>query len=163
MFVAGTGIPNNTRIGAVTTNTSFTLVTGTTATAVNATATGTTAVAATYFASNATVSSITNGTTFVINTPAYANTSASPFAGTATTINHGFQLFHYDLVGAELGVNTKLRFQFAGYAPPSPTAKPRVNVDDVVVVTKSARPLFREHADHLKTHLVQLDEFPDRI
>lgn len=140
MFVSGTGIPNNTRIGAVTTNTSFTLVTGTAATPVNATATGSTPVAATYFAPNSTVSSITNGTAFVINTPAYVNTAASPFAATATTINHGFQLYHYDLSDAELGTNTKLRFQFAGYTPVLPTAKPRVNVDDIVVATTTAPP-----------------------
>ena len=39
MFITATGIPNNTRIGTITPNTSFTLVTGTTATLVNATAT----------------------------------------------------------------------------------------------------------------------------
>ncbi|MGB8168341.1 MAG: sulfatase-like hydrolase/transferase, partial [Chthoniobacteraceae bacterium] len=135
MALQGTGIPNNTRIGAITANVSFTLVTGTTATAVNATATNpSAAVAATYFPT-ATVSSITNGTTFVLNTPAYVNTTAAPIAATATTVNHAAQLFHYDLVGAELGTQTKLRFQGAGYTPTAPTRSPRISIDDILVAT----------------------------
>ena len=143
MALQGTGIPNNTRIGAITANVSFTLVTGTTATAVNATATGaSTAVAATYFPT-ATVSSITNGTTFVLNTPAYVNTTAAPISATATTVNHAAQLFHYDLVGAELGAQTKFRFQGAGYTPTSPTRSPRISIDDIVVATTAPQaPVF---------------------
>lgn len=142
MFITATGIPNNTRIGTITPNTSFTLVTGATATLVNATATNAAAAAAaTYFAANATVSSITNGTTFVLNTAAYANTSAVPIATAfATTINHGYQLFHYDLAGAELGTQTKIRFQATGYAATAPTRTPRISIDDIVVATTAPPP-----------------------
>jgi len=142
MFITATGIPNNTRIGTITTNTSFTLVTGTTATAVNASATNTSAAAAAnYFAGNATVSSITNATTFVVSTAAYANTSAVPLATAfATTVNHGFQLFHYDLAGAELGTQTKIRFQATGYAATAPTRTPRISIDDIVIATTAPPP-----------------------
>ena len=142
MFITATGIPNNTRIGTITPNTSFTLVTGTTATAVNASATNTSAAAAAnYFAGNATVSSITNATTFVVSTAAYANTSAVPLATAfATTVNHGFQLFHYDLAGAELGTQTKIRFQATGYTPTAPTRSPRISIDDIVIATTAPPP-----------------------
>jgi arylsulfatase A-like enzyme len=140
MSVTGTGIPNNTRIGAITPDTSFTLVTGTAATPVNATATNaSTAVAATYFP-NATISSITSGNTFVINTPAYANTIAAPVSATATTVNHGYQLFHYDFTGPELGTQTKIRFQATGYGPTAPTRSPRISIDDIVVATTAPPP-----------------------
>lgn len=145
MALQGTGIPNNTRIGIITPGVSpagsFTLVTGTAATAVNATVTNTAAaVAATYFPA-ATISSITNATTFVINTPAYVNTSAAPLATAfATTVNHGFQLFHYDLAGAELGTQTKIRFQATGYAATAPTRTPRISIDDIVIATTAPPP-----------------------
>lgn len=142
MFITATGIPNNTRVGTITPNTSFTLVTGTTATLVNATATNAAAnAAANYFAGNATVSSITNATTFVLNTAAYANTSAAPIATAfATTVNHGFQLFHYDLAGAELGTQTKIRFQATGYTATAPTRTPRISIDDIVIATTAPPP-----------------------
>lgn len=142
MFITATGIPNNTRIGTITPNTSFTLVTGTTATLVNATATNAAAnAAANYFAGAATVSSITNATTFVLSTAAYANTSAAPLATAfATTVNHGFQLFHYDLAGAELGTQTKIRFQATGYTPTAPTRTPRISIDDIVIATTAPPP-----------------------
>ena len=130
MFLTGTsGIPNSTRILSIDSATQFTM-------SANATVTNASnAIAATYFAPNATVSAISNGTTFVLSAPAYVNTSASPISANTTTINHAFQLFHYDLAGAELGIQTKLRWQFAGYAPTSPTAKPRVDIDDIIVAT----------------------------
>lgn len=142
MFITATGIPNNTRIGAITPNVSFTLVTGTTATLANATATNAAATAAAnYFAGNATVSSIMNATTFVLNTAAYANTSTTPIATVyATTVNHDFQLFHYDLAGAELGTQTKIRFQAAGYTATSPTRSPRISIDDIVIATTAPPP-----------------------
>jgi len=142
MFITATGIPNNTRIGTITPNTSFTLVTGTTATLVNATATNAAAnAAANYFPGGATVSSITNATTFVLSTAAYANTSAAPLATAfATTVNHGFQLFHYDLAGAELGTQTKIRFQATGYAATAPTRTPRISIDDIVIATTAPPP-----------------------
>lgn len=142
MFITATGIPNNTRIGTITPNTSFTLVTGTTATLVNATATNAAAnAAANYFPGAATVSSITNATTFVLSTAAYANTSAAPLATAfATTVNHGFQLFHYDLAGAELGTQTKIRFQATGYAATAPTRTPRISIDDIVIATTAPPP-----------------------
>jgi hypothetical protein len=142
MFITATGIPNNTRIGTITPNTSFTLVTGTTAALVNATATNAAAnAAANYFAGGATVSSITNATTFVLSTAAYANTSAAPLATAfATTVNHGFQLFHYDLAGAELGTQTKIRFQATGYAATAPTRTPRISIDDIVIATTAPPP-----------------------
>lgn len=130
MFLSGaSGIPNATRILSIDSATQFTM-------SANATATSASnAMAATTFAPNTTVSSITSGTSFVINTAAYVNTSAAPVAVNATSINHGFQLFHYDLAGAELGTQTKLRWQFAGYTPTSPTGKPRVDIDDIIVGT----------------------------
>ncbi|MBU6302827.1 MAG: sulfatase-like hydrolase/transferase [Verrucomicrobia bacterium] len=141
MFLQGTGIPNNTRIGTITPNTSFTLVTGPTATPVNATgAGGSTAIAATPFAAGATVASVTNATTFVISTAAYVNTTAAPIAVTATTVNHGFQLFRYDFTGAELGTTTKLRWLCTGYTPASPTRAPRISIDDLLVATTAPPP-----------------------
>jgi arylsulfatase A-like enzyme len=142
MFITATGIPANTRVGTLTPNVSFTLVTGTTATLVNATATNASAAAAaTYFAGNATVSSITNGKTFVLNTAAYANTSAAPVATAyATTVNHAAQLFRYDLAGAELGTQTKIRFQATGYTATAPTRTPRISIDDIVVATTAPPP-----------------------
>lgn len=145
MFVTGTGIPNNTRIGVITPGTSpagsFTLVTGTTSTPVTATATNAaTALVATCFP-NATISAITNITTFVISAPAYANTGTAPITASATTINHGAQLFHYDLAGPELGPQTKFRFQAAGYSPSAPIRSPRISIDDIWVAT-TAPPLI---------------------
>ena len=142
MFITVTGIPNNTRIGTITPNTSFTLVTGTTATLVNATATNTSAAAAAnYFAGNATVSSITNATTFVLNTAAYANTSAAAIlTAYATTVNHAAQLFHYDLAGPELGTQTKIRFQATGYAATAPNRTPRISIDDIIIATTAPPP-----------------------
>jgi len=141
MFITATGIPNNTRIGTITPNTSFTLVTGTTATPVNATATNASAAAAATYFPTATVSSITNATTFVLNTPAYANTSAAPVATVfATTVNHAAQLFHYDLAGPELGTQTKIRFQATGYTPTAPTRTPRISIDDIVIATTAPPP-----------------------
>ena len=130
MFLTGaSGITNNTRILSIDSATQFTM-------SANATATSASnAFAATYFAPSTTVSSITNGTTFVLSTPAYVNTSTGPISANTTTLNHAFQLFHYDLTGTELGTNTKLRWQFTGYVPTSPTAKPRVDVDDIIVAT----------------------------
>ena len=140
MTLQGTGIPNNTRIGTITANTSFTLVTGTTAAAVNATATNASAaIVATYFPA-VTVSSITNSTTFVLNAPAYVNTAAAPIVASATTVNHGFQLFHYDFVGAELGATTKLRWQCTSYTPQAPTRTPRIDVDDILIATTAPPP-----------------------
>jgi arylsulfatase A-like enzyme len=130
MFLTGaSGIPNATRILSIDSATQFTMSGNATATSAS------NAIAATYFAPNTTVSAITNSTTFVLSAPAFVNTSASPISANTTTINHAFQLFHYDLAGAELGVNTKLRWQFAGYVPTPPTAKPRVDIDDITVAT----------------------------
>lgn len=144
MFVSGTGIPNNTRIGVITPGTSpagsFTLVTGTTSKPVAATTTNAAAALAATCFPNATISSITNSTTFVISSAAYANTSTAPITAGATTINHAAQLFHYDLVGTELGSQTKIRFQAAGYTPTSPTRSPRISIDDVVVATTAPPP-----------------------
>jgi len=141
MFLQGTGIPNNTRIGAITPNTSFTLVTGTTATPVNATSTGaSTAIAANAFASGATVSSVTNSTTFVLSTAAYTNTTAAPIQASATTVNHGYQLFRYNFTGAELGTTTKLRWLCTGYTPTAPTRSPRISIDDILIATTTPAP-----------------------
>lgn len=51
-----------------------------------------------------------------------------------TAVNHGFQLYHYDLAGAELGANTRLRFQFAGHSVVAPARPPRVDIDEITVV-----------------------------
>jgi len=51
--------------------------------------------------------------------------------------NHGFQLYHYDLTGAELGTDTRLRFQFAGHPAVAPARPPRVDFDDIVVAVTS--------------------------
>lgn len=137
MFVAGSGgsgIPNNARILSIDSATQFTM-------SVNATATGAGVnMAATYFASNATVSSVTNSTTFVLNTAAFANTTASPVPASATTANHAFAKYHYDLAPDELGPSVKLRFQYAGYVPQSPTKAPNMTVDDIIVVKSTPAP-----------------------
>ena len=52
----------------------------------------------------------------------------------SSSANHGFQPYHYDLVGPELGTATRLRFQFAGHSVVSPARPPRVDVDDISVV-----------------------------
>ena len=137
MFLqGGSGIPNNTRILTIDSATQFTMSANATATSASNAMVGTT------FAPNATVSSITNGTTFVLSTPAYVNTSATPTTAAATTVNHGFQLFHYDFAGAELGTNTKLRWQCTGYTPTAPTRSPRIDIDDILVATTApAQPI----------------------
>jgi hypothetical protein len=150
MFVTGTGIPNGSRIGAITANTSFTLVNGNSpGTAVNATATGSTTVAATYLSPTATVSSVNvNGTQFTISAAAYFNTNSSPIAISATTINHGYatkadgtsQPYHYNLLASERNANMKMRWQFVGYTATQPTRAPRVDVDDIVVNTTTGTP-----------------------
>ncbi len=137
MFLTGsTGIPNGARILTIDSSTQFTMT-------VNSTVASAQSVnfAATYFAANATVSSITNSTTFVMNTSAYVNTSASPIAASATTLNHGFTKYHYDLdPSTEVNGNIKLRFSATGSNPTQPTRVPRVNVDDIVVVKTTAPP-----------------------
>ncbi len=136
MFVSGSaGIPNGARILTIDSGTQFTMN-------VNSTVVSATTVnfAAAHFAANATVSSITNATTFVLNTPAYVNTTASPIGATATTLNHGFQLFHYDLSGNELNGSIKLRFTSTGYAPATPARVPRVDIDDITVATTTLPP-----------------------
>lgn len=137
MALQGAGIPNNSRIGTLTPNVSFTMVTGASPNivAANATATASVAIVGTYFPPNALVGSITDATTFVLNTPAYVNTSSVPIAISATTVNHGFRLYHYDLAPTEVNANIKLRFQCAGYTPTQPTRSPRVSVDDILVAT----------------------------
>jgi arylsulfatase A-like enzyme/phosphodiesterase/alkaline phosphatase D-like protein len=107
----------------------------------NATSGTATAIAATYFTSTTTVTSIDpSGTSFTISDPAYAKTTASPITVSATTLNHGFQLYHYDLQGSELGPNTKLRFQFSGYTATPPNSNPRVDIDDIIVMTSTTSP-----------------------
>ena len=136
MFLTGTsGITTNSRILAIDTSTTPNKLT----ISANATATSSgtnVAVAATYLSSPTTVSAIAvGGTSFTISAAAYTNTSATPIALAATNLNHGFQSYHYDLAASELNANTKLRFQFSGYTPTSPSSVPRVDVDDIVVAT----------------------------
>lgn len=137
MFVTGnTGIPNGARILTIDSSTQFTMTANSTVTSAQ-----TVNFAGTYFAGNTTVSSITNATTFVVNTPVYTNTSASPITASATTINHGFTKYHYDLdPNTEVNGSIKLRFSATGYNPTQPTRVPRVNVDDIVVVKTTAPP-----------------------
>lgn len=136
MFLTGSsGIPNNTRILTIDSATQFTMTAGSTL----ASATAIT-IAASYFPTNATVSSITNGTSFVINAAVYANTAAAPVTAAATTINHGYQLFHHDLDVTERVANMKMRFQATGYTPTAPTRAPRISIDDIVVATTAPPP-----------------------
>lgn len=58
----------------------------------------------------------------------------------ATAVNHGYQAYRYDLAGAELGPNTRLRFQYAGHTVVAPARPPRVDVDDITVATTSLPP-----------------------
>ena len=107
----------------------------------NATVGTSTAIAATYFSSTTTVTAIDpGGSSFTISEPAYVKTTAAPISVSATTINHGFQLYHYDLQGSELGPNTKLRFQFSGCTATPPNSNPRVDIDDIVVMTSTTAP-----------------------
>ncbi|NBV34912.1 MAG: hypothetical protein EBR81_14270, partial [Proteobacteria bacterium] len=126
MFLTGTsGITTNSRILAIDTSTTPNKLT----ISANATATSSgtnVAVAATYLSSPTTVSAIAvGGTSFTLSAAAYSNTSATPISLAATNLNHGFQLYHYDLAASELNANTKLRFQFSGYTPTSPSSVPR--------------------------------------
>jgi hypothetical protein len=57
----------------------------------------------------------------------------------ATTVNHGYQLFHYDLAVAEPGNQKKNRFQATGYAATAPTRTPRISIDDIVIATTAPR------------------------
>ena len=57
------------------------------------------------------------------------NTRASELTGSI----HAFQLYHYDLIAAERVGTLKMRFQFAGNATATPP--PKVNIDDITVVT----------------------------
>jgi hypothetical protein len=128
MFVTGTGIPANARVVSHT-STSFVM-------SAVATASGTVSVSGSYVAPNVAVKAPITATTFELSTAAFANTSSpNQVSLTATAINHGFQSYHYDLVGSELGTTTKLRWQAVGYAAPSPVRPPRVDIDDVLVAT----------------------------
>ena len=136
MFLTGsTGIPNAARVLTIDSATQFTM-------SANSTVATTTTVtfAANAFASNATVSAVTNGTSFTLNTAAFVNTTATPITATATTLNHGYQLFHYDLDPTERVASMKMRWQFAGYTPTAPTRSPRVDIDDIVVATTAPPP-----------------------
>ncbi len=136
MFLVGSsGIPNNARILTIDSATQFTM----TANSTLASATSIT-IAATYFAGNATVSAIWNGTTFTLNTAAYVNTTTAPITAGATTINHGYQLFHHDLDATERVAQMKMRFQAAGYSPAAPTRSPRISIDDIVIATTAPPP-----------------------
>ena len=80
------------------------------------------------------------GDQWTFQTSADSGTNWATRIAEMTAVNHGFQLYHYDLVGAELGPNTRLRFQFAGHAVVAPTRPPRVDVDDITVATTSLPP-----------------------
>ena len=132
MYLTGNGIPNAARVTSIVPNTSFTM-------SANASATGTVSLLANYLNANTTISSITNGITFVLNAaPVYAG---GGLVLDATTINHGYALKHYDLTAADRSSNMKLRFQFSGYLPINPARIPLCNIDDVIVViTASVAP-----------------------
>jgi hypothetical protein len=54
--------------------------------------------------------------------------------------NHIFQQYHYDLLPSERVNTLRMRFQFAGYPAVAPTPAPKVNIDDITVVTTTGAP-----------------------
>ena len=124
MYVTGTGIPNNTRITAITAS-SFTM-------SASATAAGTITVTANYLAANATITAINPGVSFTVSTaPQLTASGITLFAG-----NHNFLAQSYALAPSELTSNLKMRFQFTGQA----TGGGSVNVDDISVTLVSGNP-----------------------
>ncbi len=131
MYVTANGIPANTRVVSIVTNTSFAL-------SGNANASATVSVLANYLNANTTIASVTNGTTFVLSATSFY--SGTGLALDATTINHGFTLKHYDLAAAEMTSTMKMRFQFSGYNAVGPARQPVCDIDDVIVVLTTGTP-----------------------
>ena len=132
MVVTGSGIPNNATVSSVTSSTQFVI-----SIAANATASGLT-ITTGYLPTNATVASNTDGTHFVLNTN--ATITASSLAIAATTINHGYTLFTYNLAAGELVNTLKVRFQLSGYSAVPPAKPPQVAIDDISLVTTTGLP-----------------------
>ena len=57
-----------------------------------------------------------------------------------TGLNHAMQLYHYDLLVTERVNTLKMRFQFVGYNAVAPTPAPKVNIDDITVITTAGNP-----------------------
>jgi hypothetical protein len=76
-----------------------------------------------------------NGWTFQVSSDggSFWTTRLSELTGN----NHTFQLYHYDLTQTERVASLKLRFQFVGYNAVAPTPAPKINLDDITVVTTS--------------------------
>ena len=134
MIISGpsaVGIPNNARITAINAGVSFTLsaaVTGTTSTQT---------LTANYLPGNATITAINPNVAFTLNTAAFFSGSGV----TLSSVNHAFQLKHYDLVAADMSANMKLRFQMSGYAGAvAPARPPAVDIDDIVVTLTTGAP-----------------------
>ena len=140
MFVAGNGIPNNSRITAITAGTSFTMNN-------SATAAATITVLANYLNANTTITSINPNVSFVVN-------NAPFFSGSGVTlasINHGFIAKHYDFTAGELTSGLKFRFQWSGSTATQPARNPTCDIDDITVAltTGSAPQLLTMFDDGL--------------
>ena len=122
MYVSGNGIPNNSRITAISPGVSFTM-------SGSATAAATITVTANYLANNVTISAINPGVSFTVSAaPQLTASGITLFAG-----NHNFLVQSYALAPSELTANLKLRFQFTGVANNGGT----VNIDDISVTLVS--------------------------
>ncbi len=135
MFITGpntAGIPNNTRITAISPGVNFTI-------SAAATLSATSTLTANYLPGNATVSAIAPNVFFTLNAAAFYNGSGITLA----SINHGFQLKRYDLVAADMSANMRMRFQMSGYSGAvGPARAPAVDIDDIVVtLTTGATPV----------------------
>lgn len=130
MFVSGTGIPNNSRITAISPGVSFTMNN-------SATAAGTVTVLANYFNANITITAINPNVSFTVSTAPFVTATGVTLA----SINHGFQLKHYDFTAGELTSNLKFRFQWSGSQATAPARNPVCDIDDIsVTLTTGAAP-----------------------
>jgi|GEM_PF-105615 len=135
MFVTGppnAGIsPNVARIISISPGASFTL-------GANATPTSQQTgliLTANFLAPNTTISAITPNVFFTVNNAAF-------YSGTASLVNHGFMLNHYNLVAGDMTANMKMRFQWSGATATAPAQAPTCDIDDItVMLTTGAAPV----------------------
>ncbi|MBX7207847.1 MAG: sulfatase-like hydrolase/transferase [Verrucomicrobiaceae bacterium] len=132
MFVTGganAGIANNTRITAITANTNITVNTA-------PTSTGTFTLLANYMTANATITAINPNVSFTVSSAPFVSGSGITLA----SINHGFQLKHYDFTAGELTSNLKFRFQWSGSTATQPARNPTCDIDDISVSLTTGAP-----------------------
>ena len=122
MFLTGNGIPNNTRVTAITANTNFTMSNV-------ATASGTVNVIANYLNANTTITAINPNVSFTVSTAPVLTVSGVVLS----SVNHSFALKHYDLIAADRNAGMKMRFRWAGGTAAAPLRPPTCDIDDIIV------------------------------